>query len=293
MTDVDRETRNAVFSNVSGIPKNIDPRMPMQSALDMVRTEFGLDIPAENVPLASKGKVYQEEWLRDKEIIEIRAMTAREEDILTSASYLKKGTVITELIKSCLIDKRIDASTLLTGDRNALMIAIRITGYGADYDAELECSECGAKYENTFDLAQLPLNFLEIEPVEQGMNLFSFELPYTKKTVQFRFLTGKDEEEIVAANAKMKKHGIISDTTVTTNLIYSIQSIAGITDKSKISQFIKHMPARDSLALRSYIRDNEPGIDMKQEATCKMCGAVEEVSMPLGMSFLWPSAAKR
>jgi len=296
----DREQRNAVFSGVGvqppqmpQVPAGVDSRMPTVSAADKVKAEFGLDIPLELVPLPSSGKVYPPgSSLYGSDAVEIRPMTAREEDILTSRALLKKGTVITELIRSCLVDRSINPNDLLGGDRNALMVAIRITGYGADYKVDLECAECNVKSPHEFNLGELPIRRLELEPVVQGANLFQFVLPYSKKLVKFRFLTGRDEEEIVTMGEKQKKLGLSGESLVTTNLMYAIVSIDGVEDRAKINNFIKHMPARDSLALRNYIRDNEPGVIMKQETSCPSCGYTGEVAMPLGVNFLWPSAGR-
>jgi len=283
-----REIKNSVFSH--GAPAH-DPRIPSISQADAVKAEFGLDIPTELVPLPSSGKVYPpSSSLYGKETVEIRPMTAREEDILTSRALLKKGTVVTELIKSCLIDKTINTLDLLAGDRNALMVAVRITGYGPEYAAEVVCSECDAKNQQTFNLAELPIKRLEIDPVVEGQNLFEFVLPHTKKKVKFKFTTGKDEEELSLTQEKQKKLGLKTDSTVTTALQQAIISIDGIEDRSKINNFIKMMPARDSLALRNYIRQTEPGLTMKQNMTCPECGHSEEVNMPLGVSFLWPTS---
>ena len=295
MAAEDREQRNEIFKgNVS--PQSslgVDARIPQVSSYDKVKSDFGLDIPVELVPLPSAGKVYSTNSpFHNAEVVEIKAMTAREEDILTSKAYLKKGTVITELIKSCLIDKTLDPRDLLTGDRNALMVAIRITGYGAEYDVEMECNECSAKAPRRFDLSQLPIKRLEISPSIVGMNVFDFLLPQSKKLVKFRFLTGRDEEELSVMAEKQKKMGLQTESTVTTNLLYTIVSIDGIEDRGKIANFVKLMPARDSLMLRNYIRNSEPGIEMKQETTCPACGHSEEVNMPLGVSFLWPSVGR-
>lgn len=287
----EQRERNEIFKG-TGAP-GVDPRIPQISSADKVRSDFGLDIPVETVPLPSNGLVYPADTtLHGRETVDIKAMTAREEDILTSKAYLKKGTVITELIRSCLLDKSIDPRDLLTGDRNALMVAIRITGYGAEYDAEIECPECSAKAPHRFELTALPIKRLAISPTGMGNNLFEFLLPYSKKIVKFRFLTGRDEEEILATSEKQKKLGLSNESTVTTSLLYSIVSIDGIEDRAKIAAFIKMMPARDSLALRNYIRDNEPGIQMKQETSCPACGHSEEVNMPLGVTFLWPSSGR-
>lgn len=292
MTD-EREQRNAVFGQP---PQGIDPRMPSISAAEKVKADFGLDIPAETVPLPSAGKVYPAtSSLAGLEVVDIRPMSAREEDILTSRALLKKGTVVTELIRSCLIDRSIDPTQLLTGDRNALMVAIRITGYGADYEVEVECpdTDCSVKSKHMFDLSQLPIRRLELEPVSAGSNLFEFKLPRTGKVVKFRFLTGKDEEDIVATQDRQKKLNLTQgDTAVTSNLLYSIVAIDGVEDRSKIAGFIRAMPAGDSLALRTYIRDNEPGITMKQGFTCPACGHSEEVVVGLTTEFLWPSAGR-
>lgn len=287
----EREQRNQVFNQPA--PTGVDPRIQQLSAADKIKAEFNLDIPTETVPLPSGGKVYPKSHpLHGLEEIEISPMTTREEDILTSKALLKKGTVISELIKSCVVDKGVNPSDMVTGDRNALMLSIRITGYGHEYDAEIECSECNVKSNQQFNLAELPLKRLEIEPKTPGTNEFEFRLPYTKKNVTFKFLTGRDEEEISATTEKQKKLGLNSDTNVTTGLIYSIVSIEGVTDRAKIANFARHMPARDSLALRNYMRDNEPGVKMKQEISCPSCGHAEEVTMPMGVSFLWPASAR-
>jgi len=289
----DREQKNAIFAAQQTNLQGIDPRVPRTTQASLVKSEFGLDIPQEIVPLPSNGLCYpQESPLHGVEAVEIKSMTAREEDILTSRAYLKKGTVITELIKSCLIDKSVNPLDMLSGDRNALMVAIRITGYGAEYGAELECPECSVKAEHSFDLGSLPIKRLEITPVVPGSNLFEFKLPYSGKVVRFKFMTGRDEEEIMQLGEKQKKLGMNVESNITTALLHALVSVEGIDDRMKIANFIRSMPARDSLALRNYIKDNEPGIVMKQETSCPSCGHVEEVSMPLGVSFLWPSAAR-
>jgi len=286
----DREQKNAVFAP-QPLPPGVDPRMPRTTANDRARADFGLEIPQEVVPLPSSGKTYPaSSSLHNVDLVEIKAMTAREEDILTSRALLKKGTVVTELIRSCLVDRSINPLDLLSGDRNALMIAIRITGYGPEYPVEMECPECNVKSPHSFNLGELPIKRLDIDPVVPGMNAFEFLLPYSKKVVKFKFLTGRDEEEISATTEKQKKLALGTESTVTTNLLYSILSVDGIEDRGKIANFVKVMPARDSLALRNYMKENEPGIVMKQETTCGSCGHSEEVNMPLGISFLWPQS---
>jgi hypothetical protein len=258
---------------------------------DVMKDDFGFEIPVESVPLPSRGVAYPvDSPLHGQETVEIRAMTAREEDILTSRALIKKGTVITTLLQSCLTDKRIDVTKMLSGDRNAVMVALRITGYGSQYSTEVDCPNCGNKSKQDFDLTQLPIKPIEVQPVEVGTNLFECLLPVTKKTVRFKFLTGADEEEILIVQERKKKAGAATDNLVTTRLQYSIVSVDGKTDKSLISSFIRSMPARDSLTLRQFIDKNEPGIEMKAYMDCPSCNETSEVKMPLGASFFWPDA---
>jgi hypothetical protein len=280
-----REQKNAIFGGGAQGQGAVE-------AVDRVKAELGLDIPVEQVPLPSKGQVYPSTSpLHNCETVDVRAMTTREEDILTSKALIKKGTVITELIRSCLMSKDIDVREMIAGDRNALMVAVRIMGYGPDYKADIECSACqkiNKDYE--FVLDKLELKRLEISPVQPGMNLFEFTLPVSKKVVQFKFLTGKDEEEIVVTQERMKKLGTENDRLVSGRLKYAVQSVEGKTDKSLINAFLDKLLARDSLELRRYIEKNEPGINMNQEFACTHCDHIEEVAIPIGTNFFWPQS---
>ena len=155
-------------------------------------------------------------------------MTAREEDILTSRAYIKSGTVLTKLLQSCIVNKSIKPDSLISGDRNALLVSLRITGYGADYDVEVDCPECSTKSKQTFDLSQLQIKRLEVEPVVQGDNLFEVQLPVTKKSVRVKFLTGIDEREMMITNERKKKSGMKTETAITDRLIRSIVSVNGV-----------------------------------------------------------------
>tara|TARA_Y100000592_G_C5478691_1_gene324016 strand:+ start:4016 stop:4855 length:840 start_codon:yes stop_codon:yes gene_type:complete len=259
--------------------------------VDVMKQDFGIDIPVESVPLPSMGIIYDKNSsLFNRETLDIRPMTAREEDILTSRAYIKNGTVLTELIKSCLVDKTIDPDDLISGDKNALLIALRATGYGTDYEAEVECPSCGFNNKSTFNLANLKIKRLEIDPINVGENLFQIELPVTKKEVKVKFLNGHDEKEMSIINERKRKSGINSNTAVTDRLARSVVEVGGITDKNKIRMFVNNMPARDSLALRRFLDKHEPGIDMKVWLSCVSCHEESEVDLPMGASFFWPES---
>tara|TARA_R110001583_G_scaffold12000_3_gene53530 strand:- start:13690 stop:14508 length:819 start_codon:yes stop_codon:yes gene_type:complete len=259
---------------------------------NLVEELFDWTVPVEAVPLPSEGKVYSPDSpLHSKSLVEIKAMTAQEEDILSSPALIRQGTVITQLIKSCIIDKKINVDNMLLGDRNAIMISIRVTGYGSDYPADITCPACGKKSEQEFNLSDLEINRLDIDPVLPGQNLFAYKLPVTGKVVHFKFLTGVDENDRSTLLERTKKitGGSGIEKNITTRLEYHIVSIEGVEDRNTISQFVSKMPALDSKNLRSYISDNEPGIDMTADIHCPDCGHEGRVGLPMGATFFWPN----
>jgi hypothetical protein len=277
-----KEARRELFGDAStaGIPTK-----------SVMREDFGFDVPIEAVPLPSKGVIYDvDSSVYGVETVEITAMTAKDEDILTSRALIKKGTVITSLLRSCLVDKSIDPDKLLSGDRNAIMTALRVTGYGPEYNVEVDCPACGERSKQAFDLTEMPISTLDLNPISIGANVFEFKLPSTGLPIKFKFLTGEDEKEIMTISERRKKRGISGDNMVTQRLEYSIVSVNGISDRSKINMFVRNMPARDSLALRRHLDKNEPGIDLSGWLECIHCTETSEVKLPLGASFFWPDA---
>jgi len=278
------ETKNTKQSSVPDAPPGVERR-------DIVRDEFGWDVPVESVPVPSRGRVYPPgSALHSRETLDIRAMTAREEDILTSQALIRKGTVIPTLLQSVVLDPNVDVNDMLLGDRNALMMATRVTGYGPKYTVDVKCPSCEARQEYDFDLGELPLKRLKIEPVHTGANLFEFVLPVTKRTVHFKFLTGTEEENLSEANNRRKALMPDMEVTslVTSRLEAQVVSIDNIADKTKLSAFIRKMPAYDSRILRGYISKNEPGIELKQVMKCRECTKSTNVEVPIGLSFFWP-----
>ena len=258
---------------------------------DIMKEDFGWEIPYESIPLPSNGAVYPpSSILHNMKTVQIKAMTAKEEDILASQAFIKEGTVIDHLIRSCLVDKNINPSELTLGDRNAILVAIRITGYGTDYPVTTRCKFCNAFHEENIILSDLRIKRLEIQPDQDSQNLFSYTLPVTKKKVQFSFINSIKEKEKQQKIETLEKSGLGIAGEVTTNLEHVVHSIAGITDKTKIKHFIMNMPALDAKSLRKFIRENEPGIEMKFNYKCKNCGSLnEDISLPILTNFFWPA----
>ena len=287
-------SRNKIFQKTSDQQSTDEPIQAAPAGVqtvDIARDEFGWDIPVETVPVPSRGVVYPSaSSLYKRETIDIRAMTAREEDILTSQALIRKGTVVATLLQSVVLDQGIDVGDMLLGDRNALMMATRVTGYGPKYVVEVKCPSCSTRQPVEFNLSAIPIKRLKIDPIQEGVNLFEYVLPVTKRTVQFRFLTGSQEEELTEANNRRKSLMPDVDVTslVTSRLEAQVVSIDGITDRTKLSAFIRKMPAYDSRILRSYISKNEPGMDMTQEMQCRSCTKTSNVDVPIGISFFWP-----
>jgi hypothetical protein len=286
-TDSDRATRNAILATRDFV-QGSKSTLPFQSN----KEELGITVETFYAPLPSGGLLYPPEHpLHNLDSAEIKAMTAKEENILMSRALIRKGTVINELIKSSLINKSINVMSLLSGDRMALMFAIRAKGYGDTFEQKMTCPDCTEHQEEIYAISGFKLKELDLEKLNQvtpGENLFSFKLPVSEQIVVFKFLNGNDEEVILQTIEAKKKKGIQNEEVVTTRLLQQIVAIGEKTDKAFIAKFIQNMPARDSRALRTHMEENEPGMDTSKEFTCNNCGFQGDLTPPLGASFLWP-----
>jgi len=271
--------------------KELGPNIPEVMRQNVMKDEFGWEVPVEAIPLPTRGVIYNpDSTLHNRDVLHIKSMTAREEDILASPAFQKEGTSITHLFQSCLTDKSINSDDMIMGDRMALMIGIRVTGYGPEYHVTAGCQSCGTKNDFTIDLSSIPIKRLKIEPVKPGENKFEFVLPVTKKRVIFKYVTERENRERSITNKNMQKVlGNNIANTVTSFLENSIVSVDGITDRMKIKHFVLNMPAFDSKSLRTFITDNEPGMDMNCGFDCKNCGVANETMMPVTAEFFWPS----
>ena len=252
-------------------------------------------VPTDLAPLPSEGRTYTlGSPLAGLKSVPIRSMTAQDEDILTSRALLKSGKAVATLIRNCITDKSINVDDLLAGDRNAILIGVRITGYGNEYKVQVQCPECKETISKEVDLTSLPIRrFPETaQQVALGKNEFTYTLPVSKRNVVFRLMTGVMEQELLQLLERTRKLQM-PDELVTTRLKFQVLSIAGETDPAKLAQLIRIMPARDSRDLRNHIDSITPGIELKTSFECPACGYLGEgVEVPLGTEFFWPTAGK-
>ena len=254
-------------------------------------TSFDFATPTEFVDLPTKGRYYPEGHpLQGAEQVEIRYMTAKDEDILTSKTLLQKGVAIERFLQSVIVDKRIKVGDLYIGDKNAILIAARITGYGEDYDINVNCPSCGASSKSTFDLSTLEAYYgdnLDENMQATDNNTFLISLPVSKANLEVRLMTSKDEDYLISlAETKRKKK--LPETNLTDQLTRMMVSVNGDASTSTIAKFIASMPARDSRYLRQNYFKIVPDINMMHEFTCNSCYYSQELEVPLTAEFFWP-----
>jgi hypothetical protein len=240
-------------------------------------SENKLKIPTEVVDLPSQGLVYPESSPLSSGKIEMKYMTAREEDILTNQNYISNGTVIDKLMQSLIISD-IDYNNLIVGDKNAIMVAARILGYGKEYKFDYK----GEEY--SIDLSQLENKEIDKSLFKARENEFSFTLPSTNVLITFKLLTHGDEKKIDSEVNGLKKINKDASPELSTRLKYMITSVNGDRDVKSIREFVdNYLLARDSRALREYIRKIQPDVNLTFTAN-----SGEEVAIPIGINFFWP-----
>ena len=235
-------------------------------------------IPTETVELPSKGLLYPADSELAKGTIEIKYMTAREEDILTNQSYIKDGTVLDKLMKSLIVTP-IVYDDLLIGDKNAIMIASRVLGYGPEYSFEYNSET------QTVDLSTIENKPIKEELFKDRVNEFSFTLPFSKNEVTFKLLTHRDEQNISKELDGLKKIKKNDSPELSTRMKYLLTSVEDKREPKDIREFVdKYLLAKDSRALREYIKEIQPDVDL----TFFPDGQTTSVNIPIGINFFWP-----
>jgi len=254
---------------------------------DIKRTNF----PTEIIPLPSKGLIYPQGHPLESGVIEMKYMTAKEEDILTSQNLIKQGVVLDKLFESLIVTP-VSYNDLYMGDKNAIMVAARILGYGKDYQVEVDDPfSPGTKQKVTIDLTQIEHKEVDYSLFEKRVNEFDFELPNSKRVVTFRLMTHALEKDIQAELKTMNKALVRTgiDRELTTRLKHIITSVDGESGRAAVNHFVDNeLFAADSRALRQYIKSISPDLDLTYTFISDATGEVKEIDIPMGVSFFWP-----
>jgi hypothetical protein len=244
--------------------------------------------PTEVIDLPSKGLIYPESSPLSSGAIELKYMSAKEEDILTNQNFIEKGIVIDKLLQSMIVSK-IDYNELFLGDKNAILVAARILGYGAEYNVEIT-DKYGKKIPVKINLSSLENKKINESLFTKGKNEFDFILPQSKVTITFKFLTHGDENKIEQEIKGLKKAFPNESFDITTRLKHQIVAINGDSRDESIRYFVDNMLLTDSRVLRKYINEITPDLDMKFSYEDSKGDIVEGVSIPMNINFLWPDA---
>jgi len=237
-------------------------------------------LPTETVELPSKGLVYPESSPLSSGKLEMKYMTAKEEDILTNQSYIQKGIVLDKLLESLIVTEGVEVKDLIVGDKNALFVAARVLGYGKDYSFTYEGRQ------TTVDLSTIENKPFDESSLTKGVNEFTFILPSSEVKLTYKLLTGHDEKNIEKEIEGLKKLNKDTSPELTTRLKYMITSVNGDREAKTIRQFVdNHLLARDSRAFREYIKTTQPDVDLTFTTD-----SGEEVAIPITINFFWPDA---
>ena len=247
--------------------------------------------PTEEVTLPSKGLLYPEGSPLRSGKVTMKYMTAREEDILTNQNYIKNGTVIDKLLQSLIVDM-VKVEDLLIGDKNAILVAARILGYGAEYEFKYPNPETGENELVSVDLTEAEDKFFDESLLVNGGNEFEYELPTSKAKITFKLLTTADEKRIEQELKGLKKINKNASPELTTRLKHMITSVNGEEDKKTVREFIDvALLARDSRALREHVSHVMPDIDLTFDVNFENGAVAEGVTIPIGVQFFWPDAS--
>ena len=239
--------------------------------------------PTEVIDLPSGGKLYPEGHALKSGQVELKYMTAKEEDILTSTNLIQKGVVLDKLIDSLIVTKGVTHEDFLLGDLNAVMVASRILGYGKDYPVNVTCPKCNTTVEHNVDLSQL-------ETKEVLENDLTVQLPVSGKTIKVKLLTRKIEKDIQKELDSLKKIGSNIEPESTTRLRYIIAEVDGSKDHKVIRETVENMLVKDAKALREFYKTVTPDVKFESIFICESCSEQTVLPFSIGLNFFWPDA---
>jgi len=246
-------------------------------------SENKFKFPTEEVELPSKGLLYPEGHPLKSGKIEMKYMTAKEEDILTNQNYIAKGIVLDKLLQALIITK-VDIKDLLIGDKNAILIASRILGYGKDYAISYKGQE------HIVDLSELRNKELDEKLFKSGKNEFDWELPSSGTKITFRLLTDGLDKQIEEEIKGIKKINKVASPEYSTRMKFLITSVEGDTSGKTIRDFVdNYLLARDAKSLRDHVVKLQPDIELKTQIENEF-GELEEIDIPISLNFFFPDA---
>lgn len=246
------------------------------------------DFPTEIIELPSRGLLYPEGHPLAEGKIEIKYMTAREEDILSTQSYIKQGVVLDKLCEAVIVTKGVKFDDLLVGDKNALLLAARAYGYGPEYETKVTTS-AGNEVPITIDLSSVPHKVFDETLITPHVNEFEYKLPKAGNVIKFKILTVGDQKQIDASLKGLRKaQDIYGTQNLTTRFRYMILSVDGSTDKLTINKFIHNMLAVDSRAFREYINKISPDVDLEVEGEDPETGEPFRNNFEIGVDLFYP-----
>ncbi len=255
--------------------------------------------PTEFVEIPSQGKFYPEGHpLHNVKTVEIRQMTAKEEDILSSKTLLKQGVAIDRFLQSVLVNQKLHSDSMLIGDKNALIVAARCTGYGHSYGTSITCPSCTSTSKLDIDLEEAAQRYSgyratdEEEPLEgvegpDANGSYFITLPVSKARFEVKLMTGRDEKAF-SKRLEQRKKKKQAEAMMTDQFKTFTLSINGVGDLRQMYRFIDNLPVRDSRFLRTQYQKLSPALNLKHDFICPECGFEQEVEVPITAQFFWP-----
>jgi len=256
--------------------------------------DFSFIVPTEFVDLPSAGVHYHAAHpLHQKDVIEIKQMTAKEEDMLTSRTLLKKGVAIDRVLSSLIVNKAINPDSILVGDRNAIIIAARISAYGNEYNTKVTCPACGVAQEYGFDLNKANVyngeNAAAYVTANNNDGTFVTKLPKTGLDVTFKLLNGTDEKRLIDGIEHARKSKNELERNITRQLVNMIIGVNGNMTPQAINYLVENIPSMDARHLRNAYKATSPNVDLNQHFECSECDYEDELEVPLTTDFFWPN----
>jgi len=243
--------------------------------MDENLVKFGQDnfnLPHDVVPLPTGGRFYKSK----KKSVKVGYLTAADENLLMSNS----NDLITQLIRTKLYEPDLKPDELMQGDIEAILIFLRNTAFGPEYNISVTDPDTGQKFTTTIMLDELNIKRPEQEPDENGH--YRVVLPKSEVEVKLKPLCLRDTKDLESMVQSYPPTMIAPKITWT--LQKQIIEVNGSADNNEINKFIQSMPISDSKFIREFLEKNEPKLDLIKSVYTPS-GKKVDVAINFGVEF--------
>lgn len=176
-----------------------------QQSNDFDFSQIPANVQYDIITLPSKGECYPHKIGK----IPVSYLTASDENIIASPNLYRDGKVLDVILSRKILDKRINPMELTKGDRDAIVLWLRASGYGPEFPITAKSPKTNKDIDFSVDLSKLNYRPFDLRSDENGYFDYTCE---NGDKIKFKYVTKQDELNFIEtkkySNVALDKNNI-------------------------------------------------------------------------------------